>query len=191
MPVPTHAHGLTRRLEQISIPWMIYWEVSRSPFLALVGISFVLLDSLRMFASTLSAILGAVILISIILPWFLIGVACISIVYVYVAIFYRASARELKVRPIILAHCLSPYWLKRQITASRYRLFALCSTPAIDLTCADAILRSSLYSHFSESLYGLATIRAYGESERFRLDNERRVDVENRYVIIHRCLSRC
>jgi ABC-type multidrug transport system fused ATPase/permease subunit len=32
----------------------------------------------------------------------------------------------------------------------------------------DAILRSSLYAHFSESLTGLATIRAYGETERFR-----------------------
>lgn len=52
---------------------------------------------MRMFANTVSAILGAVVLISIILPWFLIGVACISVVYVYVAIFYRSSARELKV----------------------------------------------------------------------------------------------
>jgi len=42
------------------------------------------------------------------------------------------------------------------------------------------VLRSSLYSHFSETLSGLATIRAYKESERFRLDNERRVDIENR-----------
>lgn len=52
----------------------------------------------------------------------------------------------------------------------------------IDLTClfSDAVLRSSLYSHFSESLSGLATIRAYGETERFRIDNETRVDVENR-----------
>ncbi|KAG5653386.1 hypothetical protein H0H81_000773 [Sphagnurus paluster] len=99
-------------------------------------------DSLRMFAGTTSSILGAIILISIVLPWFLIGVACIIILYIYAAAFYRASARELK------------------------RL--------------DAVLRSSLYSHFSESLSGLATIRAYGESERFRLDNESRVDVENR-----------
>ena len=44
----------------------------------------------------------------------------------------------------------------------------------------DAVLRSSLYSHFSESLSGLATIRAYGESNRFRLDNETRIDIENR-----------
>jgi hypothetical protein len=44
----------------------------------------------------------------------------------------------------------------------------------------DAVLRSLLYSHFSESLSGLATIRAYGEVERFCADNEKRIDVENR-----------
>jgi hypothetical protein len=53
-------------------------------------------DSLRMFANTASAILGAIILISIVLPWFLIGVFFIFILYVYAAAFYRASARELK-----------------------------------------------------------------------------------------------
>jgi ABC-type multidrug transport system fused ATPase/permease subunit len=46
----------------------------------------------------------------------------------------------------------------------------------------DAILRSSLYSHFSESLSGLATIRAYGEADRFRKENESRMDIENRYI---------
>ena len=44
----------------------------------------------------------------------------------------------------------------------------------------DAVLRSLLYSHFSESLSGLATIRAYGEVERFCRDNENRIDIENR-----------
>lgn len=44
----------------------------------------------------------------------------------------------------------------------------------------DAILRSSLYSHFSESLSGLATIRAYGASARFQADNRRLMDNENR-----------
>jgi ABC-type multidrug transport system fused ATPase/permease subunit len=99
-------------------------------------------DALRMFMGTFSSILGAIILISIVLPWFLIGVFVILLGYIWAAAFYRASARELK------------------------RL--------------DAVLRSSLYSHFSESLSGLATIRAYNESDRFRLDNETRVDVENR-----------
>ncbi len=44
----------------------------------------------------------------------------------------------------------------------------------------DSILRSSLYSHFSESLSGISTIRAYGEGSRFRAENVKRMDVENR-----------
>jgi hypothetical protein len=50
-----------------------------------------------MFAATFSSILGAVILVSIVLPWFLIAVLVIFIVYFYAAVFYQASARELKV----------------------------------------------------------------------------------------------
>lgn len=53
-------------------------------------------DSLRMFFSTLSSILGAIILIAIVLPWFLIAVFSISALYLWAALFYRASARELK-----------------------------------------------------------------------------------------------
>lgn len=48
--------------------------------------------------NTFSNILGAAILIAIILPWFLIAFFVVSIAYVWAAIFYRASARELKVR---------------------------------------------------------------------------------------------
>ncbi|KAG1825133.1 ABC transporter [Suillus variegatus] len=73
---------------------------------------------------------------------FLIVAFFILICYYYAALFYRASARELK------------------------RL--------------DALLRSSLYSHFSESLSGLTTIRAYGEFDRFRAENIQLIDVENR-----------
>ncbi|OAX34167.1 hypothetical protein K503DRAFT_803797 [Rhizopogon vinicolor AM-OR11-026] len=99
-------------------------------------------DSLRTLTGTGSQIIAAVILISIIMPYFLVVAFFIIICYAYAAYFYRASARELK------------------------RL--------------DAILRSSLYSHFSESLSGLTTIRAYGELERFLAENVELVDVENR-----------
>ncbi|KAG8707593.1 hypothetical protein FRC11_007314, partial [Ceratobasidium sp. 423] len=99
-------------------------------------------DALRMLAGTMSQILGAIILIAILLPWFLIPVVSILVIYYWAALFYRSSARELK------------------------RL--------------DAILRSSLYGHFSESLSGLATIRAYDEVGRFREENRRRMDIENR-----------
>lgn len=54
-------------------------------------------DALRMFSSTLSSIVGAIILVSIVLPWFLIGVFAVAILYIWAAAFYRASARELKV----------------------------------------------------------------------------------------------
>ncbi|KAI0041202.1 ABC transporter [Auriscalpium vulgare] len=103
-----------------------------------------LADAIRTFLNTFSGVIGAVILIAILQPWFLIAVAVVTVMYAMAAAFYRASARELKVRRL------------------------------------DAILRSSLYSHFSESLSGLATIRAYGEEERFYKDNRDRVDIENR-----------
>ncbi|KAF9790880.1 P-loop containing nucleoside triphosphate hydrolase protein [Thelephora terrestris] len=51
---------------------------------------------------------------------------------------------------------------------------------ARELKQLDAILRSSLHAHFSESLTGLATIRAYGETDRFRKESEERVNTENR-----------
>ncbi len=53
-------------------------------------------DAMRMFVATLGNILGAVILIAIVLPWFLIAVGVVGVAYVWAAMFYRASARELK-----------------------------------------------------------------------------------------------
>ncbi|KAH9068492.1 ABC transporter [Lactarius deliciosus] len=101
-----------------------------------------LADSFRMLINTFSTIIGAIVLISILLPWFLIAVAVVLVLYAMASAFYRASAREMK------------------------RL--------------DAILRSSLYSHFSETLSGIATIRAYGEEVRFFNENRDRVNIENR-----------
>ncbi|KAF5367245.1 hypothetical protein D9757_011696 [Collybiopsis confluens] len=47
----------------------------------------------------------------------------------------------------------------------------------------DAILRSLLYSHFSESLTGLPTIRSYGEIPQFVRDNRFYIDLG---IIPHR-----
>ena len=57
----------------------------------------ILADSYRMFLNTLSTIIGAIILIAIVLPWFLIAVAVVLVLYATAAAFYRASAREIKV----------------------------------------------------------------------------------------------
>lgn len=54
----------------------------------------------------------------------------------------------------------------------------------------DAVLRSSLYSHFSETLSGLATVRAYQETARFKADHMRHVDVENRAYFFTICNQR-
>jgi len=99
-------------------------------------------DSLRMALSTLSQIVGSVILIAIVQQYFLIAVAGIFMLYADFFRIYRYSAREIK------------------------RL--------------DNILRSSIYAHFSESLSGLATIRAYGEVSKFVTTNARFTDIENR-----------
>ena len=108
-------------------------------------------DLMRTCLMTFANVLGSFVLIAIIIPWFLVAVGVMLIVYYGFALYYRASARELK------------------------RL--------------DAILRSSLYAHFSESLTGLATIRAYGETERFRKESEDRTNIENRFVFAP--LSEC
>ncbi|UZJ54083.1 hypothetical protein CBS101457_003403 [Exobasidium rhododendri] len=42
------------------------------------------------------------------------------------------------------------------------------------------LLRSPIYEHFNESLSGLPTLRAYGALDRFKEDNARRVDTENK-----------
>lgn len=45
-----------------------------------------------------------------------------------------------------------------------------------ELKRLDSVTRSPIYAHFQESLGGLSTIRAYRQQERFRLENEWRLD---------------
>ncbi|CAJ0767228.1 7019_t:CDS:10, partial [Entrophospora sp. SA101] len=62
-----------------------------------------------------------------------------------------------------------------------YYLFALYYRATNrELKRLDSILRSSLYAHFSETLTGLPTIRAYRVQERFIRTNEKYTDIENR-----------
>lgn len=57
----------------------------------------VLGEALRQFLGTAVQVVGSIILVSIIIPWFLIAIAVILLLYYWIAIFYRASARELRV----------------------------------------------------------------------------------------------
>ncbi|KIW09371.1 hypothetical protein, variant [Verruconis gallopava] len=49
-----------------------------------------------------------------------------------------------------------------------------------ELKRLDSVSRSPIYAHFSESLSGLSTIRAYRQQKRFSLENEWRVDANLR-----------
>ncbi|CAE6454286.1 unnamed protein product [Rhizoctonia solani] len=66
-----------------------------------------------------------------------------------------------------------------------YQYFAaFYRASARELKRLDSNLRSILYSHFSESLTGLATIRAYGEVNHFLKDNAYYIDLENRALFL-------
>ncbi|KAJ7639312.1 ABC protein [Roridomyces roridus] len=102
--------------------------------------------SMRMFTLALAQVLGSVIVISILEPYFLIAACAIIIAFGYFLQFYRATALETK------------------------RL--------------DALLRSVLYAHLSESLTGLPTIRSYGEIPRFIKGNAYHIDLQNRALFL-------
>ena len=83
---------------------------------------------------------------------------------------------------VLIAIILPLFLIAIAIVMLIYYTFSLYyRASARELKRLDAILRSSLYAHFSESLAGLATIRAYGETERFRRESEDRVNIENRF----------
>jgi ABC-type multidrug transport system fused ATPase/permease subunit len=74
----------------------------------------------------------------------------------------------------IIAVVMVGYWYFAQF----YR------TSAREVKRLDSMLRSLLYAHFSESLSGLATIRAYGETQRFIKDNAYYMDLHDRAYIL-------
>jgi len=75
--------------------------------------------------------------------------------------------------PIFLAP-LAPILVLYYIVQSRYR------HTSRELKRIEAIQRSPLYSHFNETLTGLATIRAYRAQESFIAANELRMNNNNR-----------
>ena len=84
---------------------------------------------------------------------------------------------------VLIATVIPWFLVAAGVTMGVYYALALYyRANARELKRLDAILRSSLYAHFSESLTGLATIRAYGETERFRKESEDRMNIENRFV---------
>ncbi|KAI9739621.1 MAG: hypothetical protein M1834_006339 [Cirrosporium novae-zelandiae] len=88
-----------------------------------------LTDAIRMYLLTLAMITAVFILIIVYFHYFAIALVPLTILFIFAASYYRASAREIK----------------------RH----------------EAVLRSSVFSKFSEGVSGISTIRAYGLQGRF------------------------
>ncbi|KAH8112628.1 ABC protein [Phellopilus nigrolimitatus] len=87
---------------------------------------------------------------------------------------------------IIIITILEHYFIIAAVfIAIGYSYFAaFYRASAREMKRLDSLLRSLLYSHFSESLTGLPTIRSYGELDRFLKDNRYYVDLENRALYL-------
>ncbi|KAF9372450.1 hypothetical protein CPB97_001258, partial [Podila verticillata] len=82
----------------------------------------------------------------------------------------------------ILISAIFPYFLIPLVPMLVFYYYAAIyyRSSSRELKRIDSILRSSLYAHFSETLSGMATIRAYREQNRFIERNAYFIDLENR-----------
>ncbi|KAG0212661.1 hypothetical protein BGX28_005857 [Mortierella sp. GBA30] len=82
----------------------------------------------------------------------------------------------------ILISVIFPYFLIPLVPMLLFYYYAAIyyRSSSRELKRIDSILRSSLYAHFSETLSGLATIRAYRVQNRFIGRNAYFIDLENR-----------
>ncbi|KAL1005984.1 hypothetical protein UPYG_G00066440 [Umbra pygmaea] len=101
---------------------------------------------LNILLANIFGLLGMLVVMSYALPWFLVPLAPLVLLYHRTQHFYRHTSRELK---------------------------RLCS-----------LTLSPVYSHFSETLSGLATIRASSNAARFEEENERRLDQNQRCLFL-------
>ncbi|KAL1981719.1 hypothetical protein VTN96DRAFT_2276 [Rasamsonia emersonii] len=83
---------------------------------------------------------------------------------------------------VILISVITPGFLIAAvfITMLYSALGAVYLNASRDLKRLESVQRSPLYQQFGETLNGIVTIRAYGDSQRFILDNHRRIDAYNR-----------
>ncbi|EPQ29164.1 uncharacterized protein PFL1_03451 [Pseudozyma flocculosa PF-1] len=98
------------------------------------------------------------------------------------AIRMAANTMASVVGAVILITILTHYFIIAVAVVLVFYFFGALfyRSSAREVKRLDALLRSSLYSHFSETLSGLATIRAYRETNTFIRENIKRMDIENR-----------
>ncbi|XP_078352062.1 ATP-binding cassette sub-family C member 10-like isoform X2 [Oculina patagonica] len=97
---------------------------------------------LNIFLAQAFGVAGTVVITCYGLPWFVLVLVPLVLVYYYIQNYYRRTSRELK------------------------RLMSVTLSP--------------IYAHFSETLTGLATIRALRDEPRFKQENEHRLETNQR-----------
>ncbi|KAM9491700.1 ATP-binding cassette sub-family C member 10-like [Salvelinus alpinus] len=101
---------------------------------------------LNILLTNIFGLLGMLVVMSYSLPWFLVALLPLGLLYHCTQRFYRHTSRDLK---------------------------RLCS-----------LTLSPVYSHFSETLSGLGTIRASSSASRFEEENERRLEQNQRCLFL-------
>uniref|UniRef100_A0A672ZE54 ATP-binding cassette, sub-family C (CFTR/MRP), member 10 n=1 Tax=Sphaeramia orbicularis TaxID=375764 RepID=A0A672ZE54_9TELE len=106
---------------------------------------------LNILLANIFGLLGMLVVISYGLPWVLVPLLPLAVLYYRIQQFYRHTSRELK------------------------RLYSLTLSP--------------VYSHFSETLTGLGTIRASSNSTRFKEESARRLEQNQRCLFLSNAAS--
>ncbi|KAN0028786.1 hypothetical protein ACTFIV_010644 [Dictyostelium citrinum] len=108
--------------------------------------------SIAQFFTLMLSVLATLILISIIVPWLLIPLAPICVIFFFLQYFYRYTSRGLQ------------------------RI--------------EAITRSPIFNHFSETLNGVVSIRAYKKQHENILKNQKRLDDNNNCYLTLQAMNR-
>lgn len=92
--------------------------------------------------------------------------------------------------PQIFISIIQPYFLAGMVPLMGvyFVIQKFYRTSYIEMQRIDATTRSPIYAHFSETLTGVETLRAYGFEERFALSNERKVDYNHRCACLRHVL---
>jgi ATP-binding cassette, subfamily C (CFTR/MRP), member 1 len=101
--------------------------------------------------------------------------------------FVTVAADACPHAPQIFISIIQPYFLAGMVPLMGvyFVIQKFYRASYIEMQRIDATTRSPIYAHFSETLTGVETLRAYGFEERFALSNERKVDYN------HRCGCLC
>ncbi len=75
------------------------------------------------------------------------------------------------------------------ITFGYWLLQRFFNRTSLEVKRLDSISKSPIYAHFSETLSGLSTLRAYNKQEQARADNMEKIDVNQRAFFRIHCLQ--